>query len=123
VLHRIRGSFNVSACAQAAGIAALADTAHTAAARAHNDRWRPWLQQELSALGLDVVPGAGNFVLTRFPGGQKQAQAAHRHMLERGVVLRPMGAYHLGAALRITVGKEHENRACTAGLKDFLGAS
>jgi histidinol-phosphate aminotransferase len=92
VLHRIRGSFNVSACAQAAGIAALADTAHTAAARAHNDRWRPWLQQELSALGLDVVPGAGNFVLTRFPGGQKQAQAAHRHMLERGVVLRPMVA-------------------------------
>jgi histidinol-phosphate aminotransferase len=122
VLNRIRGSFNVSACAQAAGIAALADTAHTAAARAHNSRWRPWLEQELSALGLAVVPSAGNFVLVRF-AGREQAQAAHRHMLEQGVVLRPMGAYKLPEALRITVGKEPENKACIAGLKQFLTAS
>lgn len=123
VLNRIRGSFNVSACAQAAGIAALADTAHTTAARAHNSRWRPWLERELTDLALDVVPGVGNFVLVRFPGGKEQAQAAHRHMLEHGVVLRPMGAYHLHEALRITVGKEHENKACIEGLKTFLAGA
>ncbi|HEX5055821.1 MAG TPA: histidinol-phosphate transaminase [Gammaproteobacteria bacterium] len=119
VLNRIRGSFNVSACSQAAGIAALADTAHTAAARAHNSQWRPWLERELAALGLAVIPSAGNFVLVRFKN-KEQSQAAHRHMLERNVVLRPMGAYHLSEALRITVGKEHENKACIAGLKEFL---
>jgi histidinol-phosphate aminotransferase len=120
VLNRIRGSFNVSACSQAAGIAALADAAHTSAARAHNSRWRPWLERELSALGLAVVPSAGNFVLVRFPGGKEQAQSAHRHMMNRGVVLRPMAAYHLAEALRISIGKEHENAACVEGLKQFL---
>lgn len=123
VLNRIRGSFNVSACSQAAGIAALADAAHTAAARTHNSRWRPWLERELSALGLAVVPSAGNFVLVRFPGGKEQAQATHRYMMDCGVVLRPMGAYHLGEALRISVGKEHENKTCVEGLKQFLAGA
>ncbi|HEY3486587.1 MAG TPA: aminotransferase class I/II-fold pyridoxal phosphate-dependent enzyme, partial [Gammaproteobacteria bacterium] len=121
VLNRIRGSFNVTASAQAAGIAALQDTAHTAKARAHNSRWRPWLETELSALGLEVIPSAGNFVLIRF-AGKDQAQAAYRHMLERGVVLRPMGAYHLPETLRITVGKEHENQVCVRELKKFLAS-
>ncbi len=119
VLNRIRGSFNVSACAQATGIAALKDTQHTAAARAHNNRWRPWFERELAALGLAVVPSAGNFVLVRF-NGKEQSQAAHRFMQEHGVVLRPMGAYNLPEALRITVGKEAENKACIEGLKQFL---
>ena len=43
VLNRVRGPFNVSAPAQVAGIAALEDLEHQERARAHNDRWLPWL--------------------------------------------------------------------------------
>ena len=52
-INRIRGPFNVNAPAIAAGIAALDDSAHVEAARAHNDRWLAWLQQEIRKLGLD----------------------------------------------------------------------
>src|SRR5947207_10622647 len=38
-VNRIRGPFNVTAPAIAAGVAALADTAHTEMARAHNEKW------------------------------------------------------------------------------------
>src|SRR5690349_135961 len=46
-LNRIRAPFNVSSPAIAAGIAALADTAHLERSRAHNDQWLPWLTEEI----------------------------------------------------------------------------
>src|SRR5262249_1118204 len=51
VLNRIRGPFNVPAPAQAAGVAALADRAHTAKAKAHNDYWLPWFAQRMRQIG------------------------------------------------------------------------
>jgi histidinol-phosphate aminotransferase len=119
VLNRIRGSFNITASAQAAGIAALHDLAHLTKVRGHNDRWRPWLEQALTELGLSVVPSAGNFVLARFKDPE-EARAAHRFLRERGIVLRPMEAYGLPEALRVTVGLEHENHACIEGLQLFF---
>ena len=109
VLNRVRGPFNVSAPAQLAGEAALADTAHLAAAKAHNDRWRPWLTERLRALGYVTTPSVANFVLVRC--ADPDAASAMLRVLEGGGVLaRAMGAYGLPAAVRISVGLEAENR-------------
>ena len=78
VLHRVRGPFNVNAAAEAAGLAALADIAHVAASRAHNEVWRPWLTDRLAALGLTVYPSIANFVLVRFPD-RPQGEFSHIH--------------------------------------------
>ena len=67
VLNRVRGPFNVSTPALAAGVAALEDAEALERARAHNDRWLPWLSERLAALGLPLTPSVGNFVLPRFP--------------------------------------------------------
>ncbi|MBM3507983.1 MAG: histidinol-phosphate transaminase [Alphaproteobacteria bacterium] len=123
VLNRVRAPFNVTLPAQRAGVAALEDAEFSAAVRAHNARWRPWLESELARLGLKPVPSVANFVLTRFPGGEKQADAANAHLMARGVLVREMKAYGLGDCLRITVGREDELNALLAGLKDFLGAA
>ena len=69
VVNRLRMPFNVSGAAQAAGIAALADRDHEAAAVAHNTAERGRLSQALTEAGIFVPPSAGNFVLARFPGG------------------------------------------------------
>lgn len=119
-LHRIRGAFNVNAPAQVAAVAALADVSHTDAARTHNDIWLPWLSREIAGLGLTVVPSVGNFILIRFGKAPKDAAAADRFLSGRGVLLRAMGAYHLGDCLRATIGTEAENRALVDGLKAFL---
>src|SRR5436189_1005490 len=47
VVNRIRGPFNVNSAAMAAGIAALADSAHLEAARTHNEKWLAWLGTEI----------------------------------------------------------------------------
>src|SRR5918995_4645998 len=105
VLHRIRGPFNVGTPAQVAGIAALEDLDHQERARTHNDRWLPWLAQQLSGLGLQVHPSAANFVLIGLQrGGERGAAAASAWLEQRGVLARPMAAYGLPGCLRLSVG-------------------
>jgi histidinol-phosphate aminotransferase len=120
-VNRIRGPFNVNGPAIAAGIAALADEAHAAAAVAHNERWLPWLAREIAALGLKVTPSVGNFILIHFPTeAGRSAKDADAFLTRRGLVLRAVGAYGLPNCLRMTIGDEEANRLAVAALKDFL---
>ncbi|MFQ5775844.1 MAG: histidinol-phosphate transaminase [Kiloniellaceae bacterium] len=120
VLNRLRGPFNVSQAAQAAGVAALRDRAHVARSRRHNARWRQWLAARVNELGLHPYPSAGNFVLVRFPAEPARSAAAALGQLKaQGILVRAMGAYGLPDCLRITVGTEEETRAVADALAAF----
>lgn len=121
VLNRIRGPFNVSAPALAAGAAAMADQNFVETAIAHNDKWLSWLTREIEALGIGVTPSVGNFLLLHFPdGGPRGAAAADAFLTSRGLVLRRMEAYGLANALRLSVGNAEANQAVVETLRDFL---
>lgn len=122
VINRVRGPFNVNAAAQAAGVAAMEDVAWLDKARSHNDTELPRVTAALKALGLDVLPSVGNFVLVRFPGGAEQAKAADAALRQRGLILRAMGAYGLGEALRLTIGTVEEDDLVIAALTAFMAA-
>ena len=120
-INRIRGPFNVNAAAIAAGVAAIEDTAHVERARAHNDRWLPWLTAEIGKLGLTVTPSVANFVLIHFPTTPgRTAEAADAFLTKRGLILRRVTAYHLPNALRMTIGSEEANRLVVAALAEFM---
>ncbi|MGA7485354.1 MAG: histidinol-phosphate transaminase [Xanthobacteraceae bacterium] len=121
-INRIRGPFNVNAPAMAAGIAAIADSAHVEAARAHNEKWLAWLLVEIRKLGLEVTPSVANFVLIHFPDGNgRTAEDADSFLTRRGLILRRVKAYKLPNALRMTVGSEEANRLVVAALAEFMG--
>ncbi len=120
VLNRVRGPFNVSAAAQAAGLAALEDQAFIDLSRDHNTYWRDWLATRLRDLGLDVPPSAGNFVLARFESSER-AEAADAFLRARGLIVRRMAGYGLPESLRVTVGAGDENESLAAALAEFLG--
>jgi histidinol-phosphate aminotransferase len=121
-INRIRGPFNVNSAAMAAGAAAIADTAHVEAARAHNERWLAWLTAEIGKLGLTVTPSVANFVLIHFPTTPGRAAAeADAFLTRRGLILRQVKAYHLPHCLRMTVGSEEANRLVVAALAEFMG--
>jgi histidinol-phosphate aminotransferase len=121
VLHRMRGPFNVSDPAIRAGVAAMADVDHVAAAIAHNDRCLPVLADGIRSLGLEVTPSVANFLLLHFPvDGPSTAEAADAALRARGIILRRVSAYGLPHALRLTVGTDVENRAVFDALGAFV---
>ena len=107
VVERLRESFNVNNVALAAAQAALDDAQHLAQARAFNASERAWLAGELAARGYRVLPSQTNFVLVDLG---RDAAPLEAHLFQRGVVVRPMGGYGLGHALRISVGTRTENQ-------------
>ena len=123
VLNRIRGPFNVTAPAIAAGVAAIEDHGHVDVSLAHNERWLPWTTAALEKLGLEVTPSVGNFILIHFPKDPaKGAAAADAFLKSKGIIMRRVTGYGLPDALRMTIGTQGDNHAVVAALTEFLGA-
>ncbi len=123
-MERVRGPFNVSGAAQAAGIAAIRDQDFVRAAVAHNNEWLPKLTKGLEDLGLTVTPSVGNFILIHFtdaPG--KSAVEADDYLLSHGCILRQVGNYGFPNALRMTVGSAEACERVLSLLGDFMRGS
>jgi histidinol-phosphate aminotransferase len=106
MMNRVRQPFNVNALAQAAAVAALADTGYVDESRALNSAGMQQLRDGLRALRLTYVPSHANFLLVRVGDGA----AIYQHLLEQGVIVRPVAGYGLPEFLRVTVGLPEENR-------------
>jgi histidinol-phosphate aminotransferase len=117
VLNRVRGPFNVSAMAQEAGIAALAEPHWVEAGRAHNATQRAKLSAGLERLDIKAWPSEGNFILADF-GTPEAADAADAALRHRGILVRGMRAYNLPHCLRITVGTSEECDLVVEALAD-----
>ncbi|MCM2458414.1 histidinol-phosphate transaminase [Rhizobium sp. CG4] len=123
-VNRVRGPFNMSAPALAAGAAAIRDQAFVEKAVAHNKIWLERLAQEFTDLGLTVTPSVTNFVLVHFPDVDgKRATDADEFLTSRGFILRAVRGYGFPNALRMTVGSEEANLGVISALKEFMGRS
>jgi len=112
--------FTVSSAAQVAGVAALEDANHTNFVVEHTSKWRAWLTDALSALGLNVLPSYGNFVCVQFASAQA-AEAADLALRQRGLIPRTLREYGLADCLRITIGLEVHCRAVVEVMSDLGG--
>jgi len=124
VLNRIRGPFNLSGPAIAAGIAAMSDPEFVERAVAFNDEWLAWTAAQLRDLGLKVSPSVANFLLLHFPDDKPafSAAAADAFLQSKAIILRRVAGYGLPNALRMSIGTEDENRAVVAALAEFMQA-
>jgi histidinol-phosphate aminotransferase len=123
-LNRMRGPFNVSSPAIAAGVASLGDRGHIERAIAHNELWLPKVTEAVTKLGLKVTPSVGNFILIHFPDEPGRTAAdADAYLYNRGVVLRRIEAYGLPNALRMTIGTAEANETAIATLGAFMAGA
>ncbi len=120
-LDKVRDPFNVPSSAQVAGVAALKDTEFEEMALTYNKKWRAWLTENLTILGLTVIPSQTNFILIKFEGDNKSAAAANDYLLRHGYILRYYNSGELENCLRLTVGRDDENKEVVKLLKAFLG--
>ena len=117
MLNRVRQPFNVNSVAQAAAIAALADTGYVVESARLNHAGLEQLARGLSALGVAHVPSHANFLLVHIGNA---AGAVYEALLEQGVIVRPVANYGLPEYLRVSVGLPAENQRFLDALKVAL---
>ena len=105
MVNRVRQPFNVNSVAQAAAVAALADTDFVRKTNELNRRGMEQIVAGLKELGLEYIPSYGNFVSFRIGEGLKM----YRRLLELGVIVRPVANYDMAEYLRVSIGTESEN--------------
>lgn len=116
LLERVRQPFNVSAIAQIGARAALRDRAHIRRTVQMTRAGLRYLSGEFERLGLEYVPSVANFVMVNVGDGAR----VFERLQQRGIIVRPLGAYRLPQWIRITVGKPAENRAVVTALREVL---
>jgi histidinol-phosphate aminotransferase len=116
LMNRIRQPFNVNTVAQAGAIASLHDEAYVARSRQLNDEGLRQVVAEVGRLGLRHIPSFGNFVCVRVG----DAGAIYRQLLERGVIVRPVGGYGMPEWLRVSIGLPAENDRFLGSLAEVL---
>ena len=109
--------WNVSILAQAAGIAALQETAFLQKTRALIQTEREWLKAELERLGFWVCPSKANFLLFQGP--------VHLHdiLKTEGIAIRSCDNYHglTSGWYRIAVRLHEQNEMLIAAMQSAIG--
>jgi histidinol-phosphate aminotransferase len=116
-MNKLKTPFNTSGVAQAAALAAIDDREHVTRCIETNAFERKRLSDGLRALGLAPVPSETNFI---FMNVGPEAKEISDELLERGVIVRPLGWMGMPEAMRISVGTADENGKCLAALAGIL---
>ncbi len=117
-LHHAQLVFNTGDPVFYAAMAALDDHAHIQRVRELIHTEKRFLYAGMEELDLTYVPTAANFIL--LPNLPRDAQTIHKGLLQRGVIVRPMDAWGLPDAIRVTIGTRAENEKMLKAMKEVL---
>ena len=118
-LLKVKLAFEPSTLAQAAGIGALADREFVHRSLEINARGLDLFTTSFRKMGLEVVPSEANFVMIVLADAL-QAQRLTQGLLEQGVIIRPLAAFGIPNSVRISTGKDEDNRRCVDAMKTVL---
>jgi len=112
--------FNTGGPALQAALASLQDHEHARASLELVQREREFLVSSLGALGLSCLPSQANFALVNdVPGGGREFAD---ELLQRGVIVRPMGGFGVPQAVRVSVGTRAENERLLRAVDELVSA-
>ena len=115
-MTQVTQPWNISVIAQAAGVAALKETAYVEKGRNLIFGESPWLKDELGKLGMEVYPSEANYIFFKGPSGLFEAAVKQK------ILIRDCSNYPgLKAGFyRIAVRTHEENEQLIRGLKSAL---
>jgi len=114
-LLKVKLPFEPSTLAQAAGIGALADKEFLHRSLELNARGIRFLSESLRGMGFEVPPSDANFVMMALKSAEEAARIANG-LLQEGIIVRPLTAFGLPQAIRISTGTDEENRLLVSRL-------
>jgi histidinol-phosphate aminotransferase len=118
VVRRTCVVYSVNSVAQQAALAALEDDGGHISRTQEMVAWgKDFLWRELSGLGLEVVTGQGNFVMTRLPISDAYV---YQKLMARGVMVRTMTGFRFPNWIRISISHSEALEACIKNLTQIL---
>ena len=117
LLNRVRQPFNINSLALACAEAALDDRAHVQKTVSNNQAGMRYLTDVFKQMALDYIPSAGNFVCIDF---RRPARDIYNRLLHEGVIVRPIDNYGMPNHLRVTIGREEENKRFIEALEKMI---
>lgn len=117
LLNRVRPPFNVNSLAQTAALAALADTGHVERSRDLNRGGMLYLVEQLTAMGLEVIPSEANFVAFCL---KENAKPYYEALLKKGIIVRHLASFGMENCIRVTVGMPEHNSGFISALREAI---
>jgi len=109
--------FNVNTPAQRGAEAALRDDMFYEKSRTMNYEGKKYLYGELERLGLNYYPTQANFICVHVACDGKKLFGV---MMDKGVTIRPLASFGMDEWIRITIGKEEDNKLLIRVLEESL---
>ena len=110
LMNRVRQPFNVNHFAQVAAIESLKDNEFIEKSRAINNHGLKLISNAFKGLSIEYIPSYGNFISFKLQD-EKCAMMYYHHLLNNGVIVRPIANYGLPNFLRVSIGLESENNS------------
>lgn len=115
--QRVKTPFNVNLLAQAGALAALQDEDFVRRSLDTNREGKAFLEEGLSALGLEWLPTQANFICFRT---DRAAVELHEDLMRLGVIIRPLRSFGLDMWNRVTIGTREQNERFLVALSSCL---
>lgn len=118
LLSRVKSPFNVTRIAQKAALESLRSDKFKNRSYELNRKNRAILLSQLRGLGIKTVASETNFLMF-FP--ETDIIELNEQLLKEGVIIRPLRAFGVPDAMRVTIGFEEDNNFFFEKLKQVLG--
>ncbi len=116
-LNKVREPFNINSIAQAAGVAALRDSAYLKRSVQLVKRQKKRLYNFLRKLDVMPYESMTNFILL---DTRRDSVKVFELLLRRGVIVREMSSWGFKGFIRVTIGLEEENDKFMKTFKEVL---
>lgn len=117
LINKIRNPFNVTLITQAAAMAALDDDEFLVKIIEGNNQGKLYLYEAFETMGLEYVKTEANHIA--FNAG-KDGKVVFQDLLQKGVIIRPIGGAKYTNWLRVSIGKMEENKEFIRALREVL---
>ena len=119
-LNKIKPPFNVGRPALFAASAAVRDSIWLNKEIKHVNRWNKIFFKEFEKMGINTNKTHANFVLLNFDKVKINSKKVFNSLANSGILVRRMDPYGIKNSLRVTIGKNNENKKFISKMRNIL---
>ena len=119
-LNKIKPPFNVGRPALFAASAAVRDSIWLNKEIKHVNRWNKIFFKEFEKMGINTNKTHANFVLLNFDKVKINSKKVFNSLANSGILVRRMDPYGIKNSLRVTIGKNNENKKFISKMRNIF---